>query len=175
MGRFARLIASMLEQRVLGERAIEQASARLADLIDRRALGTVYQPIVALSDGAILGYEALSRFPATPGRGPEEWFDEAHSVDKGAQLELLAIELAVARLMQLPPQAYLSLNVSPKTILCGALETCLRGAPLDRLVLEITEHAPVGEYAAIAASLDGLRRAGLRLAIDDAGSGYASF
>ncbi|VXC01149.1 EAL domain-containing protein [Massilia sp. 9I] len=175
MARFASLIASMLEQRVLSERAMEQATARLSEVIDRRTLGIAYQPIVALADGAILGYEALSRFPATPAKGPAEWFEDAHKVEKGTQLELLAIELALSGLARLPPQAYLSLNVSPQSILSGSLAACLATAPLERLALEVTEHVPVEEYAAIAASLDGLRRAGLRLAIDDAGSGYASF
>ncbi|MCC2958252.1 EAL domain-containing protein [Massilia sp. IC2-477] len=175
MARFARLIADMLEQRVLSERAREEASLRLSEVIARRALAIAYQPIVALADGAILGYEALSRFPAAADKGPAQWFDDAHRVDKGSELELLAIELALGSLAQLPPSAYLSLNVSPRTILDGSLAMRLGAAPLDRLVLEVTEHAPVEEYAAIAASLDGLRRGGLRLAIDDAGSGYASF
>jgi EAL domain-containing protein (putative c-di-GMP-specific phosphodiesterase class I) len=42
-------------------------------------------------------------------------------------------------------------------------------------VLELTEHAPIEEYDALQAALASLRSAGLKLAIDDAGSGYASF
>ncbi|QOY93102.1 EAL domain-containing protein [Massilia sp. UMI-21] len=172
--RFAALMASMLEQRVLAERAIEQTCARLSDVIAGRAITIALQPIVDLDNGAVLGYEALSRFPA-PDTSPARWFAEAHQVDKGAELEMLAIELALSKLALLPPHAYLSLNVSPHTILGGALPARLQGAALDRLVLEITEHAPIEEYPALVAALAGLRRAGLRLAIDDAGSGYASF
>lgn len=173
--RFARLIAVMLEQRVLAERAAEHLSARLAGLIHARAIAIAYQPIVDLSNGDVLGYEALSRFPATPDRGPAEWFEDARRIERGADLELLAIELAISGLGALPPHAYLSLNVSPHTVIGGALARRLDGAPLERLVLEITEHVPIGEYPAIMAALAGLRRAGLRLAIDDTGSGYASF
>jgi len=171
--RFAGLIAAMLEQRVLAERAAEQTCARLIEVIDERAIRIAFQPIANLGDGAVLGYEALSRFPS-PDSCPAAWFEDAHRVDKGADLELLAIELALAALPALPPHAYLSLNVSPATILGGALAERLAAAPLDRLVLELTEHAPVEEYAAIAAALAALRARGLRLAIDDAGSGYAS-
>lgn len=172
--RFAALIALMLEERVIAEREAEQTCARLSEVMRARALEIAFQPIVDLAGGDVLGYEALSRFPA-PKTCPAQWFDDAHRVDKGAALELLAIELAVSRLPALPPQAYLSLNVSPCTILGGALDAHLGAAPLDRLVLELTEHAPVEEYPAIVDALRGLRRAGLRLAIDDAGSGYASF
>ncbi|KFI06518.1 EAL domain-containing protein [Massilia sp. BSC265] len=172
--RFARLIATMLEQRVIAERAAEETCARLAEVMGGRAIAIACQPIVDLSSGGVLGYEALSRFPA-PASCPAGWFEDAHRVDKGTELELLAIELALSGLARLPPQAYLSLNVSPCTILSGALASRLGAAPLDRLVLELTEHAPVEEYPAIAGALAGLRRSGLRLAIDDAGSGYASF
>ncbi len=175
MGRFASLIAVMLEQRVFAERATEQTCARLTTVLAARSIDIVYQPIVDLGHGAILGYEALSRFTSPPGGAPDTWFADAHRVAKGAELELLAIELALDKLALLPPRAYLSLNVSPHTILDGELAARLAAAPLNRLVLELTEHAPVEEYAAIAASLAGLRQSGLRLAIDDAGSGYASF
>jgi len=171
--RFAGLIGAMLEQRVLAERAAEQICARLMEVIDERAIRIACQPIVDLADGAVLGYEALSRFPS-PDTCPTGWFEDAHRVDKGPELELLAIEQALAELPRLPAQGYLSLNVSPATILGGALAQRLAAAPLERLVLELTEHAPVEEYPSIAAALADLRARGLRLAIDDAGSGYAS-
>lgn len=172
--RFANLIGSMLEHRVLAERTIDQTRARLVEVIDERDIRIACQPIVDLTSGAILGYEALSRFP-DPDSAPAVWFEDAHRVDKGPDLELLAIELALAALPRLPAGAYLSLNVSPATILGGALAQRLEDAPLERLVLELTEHAPIEEYAAIVAALAALRARGLRLAIDDAGSGYASF
>ena len=175
MTRFAELIASMLEQRVLTERACEAASARLSDVIATHCIDIAYQPIVTLSTGAIAGFEALARFRAEPLRGPDEWFADAHSVARGVELEVLAIARAIDGIARLAPNAYLSLNVSPCTILSGALEALLTNAPLDRLVLELTEHAPIEEYDALKAALASWRKDGLRLAIDDAGSGYASF
>jgi EAL domain-containing protein (putative c-di-GMP-specific phosphodiesterase class I) len=175
MTRFAELIATILEQRVLDERALESASLRLSDAIDNRVLYIAYQPIVNLSTNEVAGFEALARFRCEPVRGPDKWFADAHAVARGVELELLAIRSAIDGIEQLAPQAYLSLNVSPCTILSGALAGALAGAPLDRLVLELTEHAPIEEYDALKAALASLRSAGLKLAIDDAGSGYASF
>lgn len=179
MTQFADLIATMLEQRVLAERAREAASERLCALIACRGLHMVYQPIVDLATGSVVGAEALARFegPAesAPARGPDVWFEEADAVGRGTELELLAIELAVAGIGALPSGAYLSMNVSPHTILSGKLDACLADVPPGRLVLELTEHAPIEEYTDLVSALERLRQAGLRLAIDDAGSGYASF
>lgn len=175
MSRFAALIATLLEQRVIAERAHDAAAHRLAAIFDSQAMHMVYQPIVDVTTGAVVGVEALARFRSEPARGPEQWFEDAHAVSRGIELELLAIALAVANIARIAPQAYLSLNVSPHTVLSGALEAALAEAPVHRLVLEVTEHAPIEEYDSLCAALARLRAAGLRLAIDDAGSGYASF
>jgi EAL domain-containing protein (putative c-di-GMP-specific phosphodiesterase class I) len=66
-------------------------------------------------------------------------------------------------------------NVSPETVLSGELRPLLEQLPLDRLMLEITEHAYVDDYLALARELDPLRLRGLKLAVDDAGAGFASF
>jgi EAL domain-containing protein (putative c-di-GMP-specific phosphodiesterase class I) len=70
---------------------------------------------------------------------------------------------------------YLSLNVSPATITSGELEPVLNGAAIDRIVLEITEHTFIQEYPNVERAPRPLRERGLRLAVDDAGAGYASF
>jgi EAL domain-containing protein (putative c-di-GMP-specific phosphodiesterase class I) len=67
------------------------------------------------------------------------------------------------------------INVSPATVLSGRLREVLTGVPLDRVVLEMTEHARVSDYGALTAALAPWRAAGVRLAVDDAGAGYASF
>jgi EAL domain-containing protein (putative c-di-GMP-specific phosphodiesterase class I) len=175
MTRFAVLIGRMLEQRVIAERARDTVATLVSAVIDTPGLAIAYQPIVNLSTGATVGFEALARFRAEPVRAPDKWFADAHSVSRGVELELLAIARAIDGLARLAPGAYLSLNVSPCTILAGGLEAALADTPLDRLVLELTEHAPIEEYDALNAALAPLRSAGLKLAIDDAGSGYASF
>lgn len=172
---FAQLIARMIENRVLTERAIELKSARIAEIIEKRAVRIAYQPIVNMASRKIVGFEALARFKCVPEQGPDKWFQEAHQVSKGIELELLAIDLAVAAIGKIAPQAYLALNVSPETVLSGVLDQHISSIPPDRVVLEITEHVPVEEYEGMRSALSLLRSRGLKLAIDDAGSGYASF
>jgi EAL domain-containing protein (putative c-di-GMP-specific phosphodiesterase class I)/DNA-binding NarL/FixJ family response regulator len=143
-------------------RAIEQGSFRL-----------VYQPIFRLH-GEPVGYEALARFEGPPERTPDVWFREAAEVNLGLDLELTAVHRALADLDRLTPGAYLSLNVSHRTATSPLLLDAVDRAPLDRLVFEITEHERVEEYERLATSLGQLRARGARIAIDDAGAGFAS-
>lgn len=138
------------------------------------ALTIVLQPIVEVHSGTVLGYEALSRFTAKPLQGPSLWFEDAERVGRRTELELFALRRAVAQLECIPADCYLSLNASPATILSGALPEVLSAAPIDRLVLEVTEQHPIESYEAFSAALHPLRQAGIRLAIDDLGAGFAS-
>lgn len=176
--RFAALIGELIEGRVLGERARAAVVERLLDVIAANRFEIVFQPVIDIDRRSVVGYEALARFDsqaAQPERSPDQWFNEAHGVELGHRLELRAIEKALQSLDRIPAGAYLALNVSPQTILTGALEAALADVPLTRLMLEITEHSSIVDYTVMAQSLLRLREAGLRLAVDDAGSGYASF
>jgi EAL domain-containing protein (putative c-di-GMP-specific phosphodiesterase class I) len=95
-------------------------------------------------------------------------------VGLGEELELRAIEAALARLEEIPAEAYLSLNASPQTLCSPRLHALLEGLPGARIALELTEHAPVADYAALSQALSLLRARGVRLLIDDAGAGFAS-
>ena len=75
----------------------------------------------------------------------------------------------------IPSDVLLAVNASPATILSGRLPAMLDSLPLRRISIEITEHAPVDDYEALRAALAPLRAQGVRIAIDDAGAGYASF
>ncbi len=130
-----------------------------------------YQPIVALADLSVVGVEALARFPAGT-RPPEEWFTAASAVGAGIDLELAAMGAALRELDAVP--GYLSLNASAPTVRSPAFARLLACAPLPRVVLELTEHAAVDDYPALLAALRPLRERGLRLAVDDAGAGFAS-
>ena len=87
---------------------------------------------------------------------------------------MAAIRLALSRGARLPADFYVAVNVSPETILSGEIESALGETRADRVVLEITEHAAISDYAKLASALEPLRRAGVRIAVDDAGAGYAS-
>lgn len=137
-------------------------------------LAIVFQPVVGLRLRQVVGAEALTRIAIEPRRGPDVWFGEAFTVGLGTDLELLAISLALEKLERLPVDAYLAFNTSPETVLSGAFAATLEGAPLGRLVVEVTEHAAVADYQALRHALEPFRAGGLRLAIDDMGSGYAN-
>jgi EAL domain-containing protein (putative c-di-GMP-specific phosphodiesterase class I) len=159
-------------QRAAEERELD-CLARVDDALTDDGMSIVYQPFATLADRRIVGAEALARFAATPYRPPNEWFAEAESVGRLAVLELSAIARAVTRLDELPPEAFLSLNISAATAItpeCGAL---LAALPADRIVLEITEHSQVADYDELAAALQPFVDRGGRLAVDDAGAGFA--
>lgn len=151
-------------------RAIED---RISQTIATSAIDMVFQPIVELATGRVRGLEALARFRATPRRGPDVWFAEAATVGMLAELELTAIERAVAELDRLPRDVFLSVNLSAETICSGELATAVGERP-DRLVLEITEASPLGDAERAIACLRPLRELGTKIAIDDVGAGYAA-
>ena len=133
----------------------------------------VYQPIVEMSSGVVVGYEALSRFD--DGIAPDVWFERAARVGMGADLELAAVQTALAGLAMLPVGAYLSINAGPALLCDPRLREVLASTSPDRIVLELTEHIAVDDYRDYRDAIGGLRRLGLRLAVDDAGAGYSSF
>ena len=132
----------------------------------------VLQPIVELSTGARVGAEALSRFPADWAKAPDVCFGEAHSIGLGHQLELLALERAADHLASV--EGYVSMNVSPATLLTPECAELLHRLPLDRVLLELSEHDPVDDYDSLRSTLAPLRSRGMRLAIDDVGAGFSS-
>ncbi|MCU1354512.1 MAG: hypothetical protein JWM05_3721 [Acidimicrobiales bacterium] len=135
-------------------------------------MSMVFQPIVDLQTGGVAGVEALARFSPEPVRPPNEWFDEAGEVGLRAELELAAIEAAHAQLADLRPEAFMSLNASPATAILPELLALLTTSG-PRIVLELTEHERVDDYPTLLAALGELRSIGVRVAVDDAGAGYA--
>jgi EAL domain-containing protein (putative c-di-GMP-specific phosphodiesterase class I) len=135
------------------------------------------QPIVALAayDSAAVGYEALARFQTTPYESPDIWLGRAAQAGLLQELELTCARSALALVPLLPDDAFLTVNVSAETLVSPAFERVLDGVPADRVVVEVTEHAIVREYDALLRALGGLRERGVRLAVDDAGAGFASF
>lgn len=161
----ARLVRTEAEQRIRSLLTIES----------EHMLSVLYQPIYHVPKQRIVGFEALARFNLEPRRPPDQWFEEAAMVGLGASLEIKAAEAALCGLNHLPDDIYLAVNVSPETIMDAAFPGVLAHLPLERIVLEVTEHAVTARYAEIAAALAPFRAQGLRLAVDDAGAGYASF
>ncbi len=148
--------------------------ARIRSVMEHAELEIAFQPIVELDSRAVVGHEALSRFAPIPKRGPAEWFAEAHEVGLGVDLELFAIRKACERSHLLPKASFMAVNVSPVTAEHPDLLELLDCAHVDHVVLEVTEHAPVEDYPRFRIAVRRMREHGARLAIDDAGAGFAS-
>jgi EAL domain-containing protein (putative c-di-GMP-specific phosphodiesterase class I) len=168
------VLASRIDEGLAVSRAREQAANEIRRVMATGAPRIVYQPIYSLRTEKLAGVECLSRFDTEPRRSPDIWFKAADKAGLGLELELHAIAQALPALAQLPAGLSVNLNASPELVLSGRLEPLLSGVDMARLVLEITEHATVSDYHALAQSLAPLRARGARLAIDDAGAGYAS-
>src|SRR4051812_9469582 len=157
----------------------DRIRARMRRMIDGLGLDVAFQPIVDLTSGRVVGAEALARFTDADGHAlpTERCFLDAHAVDMGVELELAVIKLALEdHEHRLPQGRYLALNVSPAVLEHDELAFAIARHHGDRpLVVEITEHQPVEDYVALSAHLDRLRALGVRVAVDDVGSGFASF
>jgi EAL domain-containing protein (putative c-di-GMP-specific phosphodiesterase class I)/FixJ family two-component response regulator len=156
------------------EELLRAQAARIREVLDRDGLTMVFQPIVDLDADLVVGVEALARFPSIPERPIQSWFAEAAVVGLKGELELAAVAAALAVLPEVPAGLYLSINATPDSLASDGLTELLATAPAGRLVLEITEHAPVHDYEALNAAMEWMRGRGIRLAVDDAGSGFAS-
>jgi EAL domain-containing protein (putative c-di-GMP-specific phosphodiesterase class I) len=157
----------------------EAKHRRIAGTIAAEAVEMVFQPIYRTADGGLAAFEALARF-ATPagagsaGSGPDAWFADAAEVGLGEELEFLAMRKSLRALPALAPGIRLSLNLSPASLASPRLAEAMAGAALERVVVELTEHAAVASYEALRTVLEPYRRRGLSLAIDDVGAGHAT-
>jgi len=171
---FAEIASFEINRELETEQAVSAKRARIEAAIDRDEMSIVFQPIWDVEAMRPVGFECLSRFSAKPYRSPDQWFHEAAEVDLGATLEIEAIRRALATVGRFPAEIYLGVNASPGAILNNGFSDVFQGAPLNQLIIEITEHATVENYEELLAVLGPLRERGLRLAVDDAGAGYSS-
>jgi EAL domain-containing protein (putative c-di-GMP-specific phosphodiesterase class I) len=136
-------------------------------------LRTVLQPIVDLRFAQIGGYEALTRF-AGSSVTPDRWFGVAHLSGLGAELEALALRTAFERRQDLATTEFLAVNISPHLLGSAPVQAAFdAAAPLDNIVVELTEHVDPGARDKLLGALLSLRARGARIALDDMGTGYS--
>ena len=153
----------------------------IAEVIARKQLRPVYQPIVALDGLMVLGYEGLIRPVApAPFADPTALFAAATASGHLVALDMTCIDTIVAGARELAADQFLSVNITQHTIEAaeftpvGLLSILARHHfPPNRLVLELTEREPLNEPDKVRAKLDECRVAGIRLAADDVGAGNA--
>lgn len=146
----------------------------LGSAVGGHGLRPVYQPIVDLARGVVVGYEALIRFVDYPVANPEHWFAAAREHGLGAELQAAALRTALTNRDALPGNCFLTVNIGPEVLAHPAVRDAWRNeGDLRGLIVELTEHVAIDDYAALEPDLDRLRAAGALVAVDDAGSGYA--
>ncbi len=161
-----------------------EVSDALKYIIDSKAVKTVFQPIISLQDGEILGHEALSRITCESViKNPEMLFFAAGEFGRLWELELLcrttALETAY-RAMVPPYDKILFLNVNPNIM---HDENFKKGFTRDflmqfnikpqHIVFEITERNVILDMQGFLSAIDHYRGQGYKIAIDDAGAGYS--
>jgi EAL domain-containing protein (putative c-di-GMP-specific phosphodiesterase class I) len=164
------LVAAIIGPALASEAAARHRRERIERVIANGSFYPVYQPIVELATERIVGFEALTRFE--DGGRPDLWFEEAAAAGRGVELEEATLRASVRGSSDLPTDCYLSLNLSAEV----ASSVEFLGEILTRfnraVLLEITEHVPVEDYEQLMANLYALDIT-IRVAVDDAGSGYA--
>lgn len=169
-----RFVADLVATRVAVVRRVrseqEDAAATIDALIEQGEPSMVGQPIVRLADDTVVGVEALARFP--DGR-PDELFALAALGQRSMELELAAVAAAVASVPHLPDDAWLSCNVSLRTATDRRFVRTIEDVDPHRLVLEVTEDGQPDDERAAAAGLTRSRRHGVRIAMDDIGTGWS--
>lgn len=172
VGEFAATASALLARDLEGDHRLTRLRRQIAGIIADRAFHPVFQPIVDVQEGRVVGYEALTRF--ADGTRPDHRFADAWAAGLGADLELAALDAAIATARSLPGGRWLDVNVSPQLLddpdrVRGAL------AKADRpVIVEITEHDTVADYRALREAIRSLGSS-VRTAVDDAGAGIANF
>lgn len=180
-----RIVYRGLEESIADALGQQKRETRLQGLHLRRILQTeqvrtVYQPVVDVVDKRVIGYEALTRPPQDHFQSPDLLFRAAHREGVLWPLERLCRARALDNMPRLEEGQYLFLNTEPDSLFdpalreSGLLDQLARvGLDPHHVVLEITEHVAVKDYAALRRVLNEIREMGFLLAIDDVGSGYA--
>lgn len=168
---FAAVATAILGPALTGRHRTSCDRRDLERLIAARAFGPLFQPLVALADRRVLGYEALTRFD--DGMPPDRRFREAARLGLSRRLEEETIAEIIRHAAALPGDRPVGINVTPSLILEPEWFAALADRSERRLVIELTEHAEVVDYDSLRRALATLQPR-FDLAVDDAGAGYAS-
>ncbi|WP_153134322.1 EAL domain-containing protein [Paraburkholderia agricolaris] len=158
------------------------ATPRIEELIARRDLSAVFQPIIDFDGGAILGYEGLIRGPSgTSLEAPFALFSQALAEGCTLELEQAAARTCIDAFARLDFDGKLFLNFSAGAIrrLAEARDDTLallrhRGVDPQRIVIELTEQSTILDVASFVPVISALRTEGAQFALDDYGTANAS-
>ncbi len=156
--------------------------AQLNEIIDKRQLSALFQPIIHLQSGDIIGYEGLIRGPSdSPLHSPLNLFRVAWANNLTVRVEHLCRHVVLERFAELGLQGKLFLNVSPE---CLLQRDAKHGETLDyiheiginpeNVIIELTENQPTYDYDLLREAVVHYREMGFQIAIDDLGEGFSS-
>ena len=155
---------------------------RLREIMDKRALSALFQPIVDLAQGKVVAYEGLIRGPSnSPLHSPVQLFRAAAMCNRSVEVEHLCRRITLETFARMGLSGDLFLNVSPDCLLSpdaryGETLCAVRELGIDpqRVVIELTEHQPAYDYDLLREAVRHYRALGFRIAIDDLGEGFSS-
>jgi len=157
----------------------------LDQLLRPGSITVEFQPIVDIHDGdtTLYAFEALARGPAgTSLERPDVLFEYARRKGEESKIDLVVIREVFAAAQSLPFEPCLSINIHGSTLsdIDGFAEKFLEsannaGINPRRLMLEIVEHRAPWTMERFRATLQALREAGVRIAVDDLGVGASNF
>jgi len=158
-----------------------ELSSAITAVIEAGSLTPVYQPIVELETGRVMGYEGLVRVPKqSTFAHAGALFDAAEVAGRVADLDRAALEVVLRGARDMDDDVSLSVNVSPRTLESAqfsatAFLAILRrhGFSPGRVILELTERENVRDPERLRVALRGVQMAGVRIAADDVGAGNA--
>jgi EAL domain-containing protein (putative c-di-GMP-specific phosphodiesterase class I)/CheY-like chemotaxis protein len=158
----------------------KQLTRELRDIIRRKRITTLFQPIVWARESTVFGYEILTRGPSNSSfRNSDMLFSFAREAKLAWALEAIALEGAMRRLRQVDfADRKFLLNLEAEMF--GESEFRIHemvtffAENKGHFVFELTERAAIEDYAQFRELLNEFRDKGIEVAIDDAGSGYAS-
>jgi len=155
----------------------------LQDILDKRDLSALFQPIIDLSGGTILGYEGLIRGPAdNPLHSPINLFGAARQQGLSLEIEMLSRQIVLESFAARNLPGKLFLNVSPEALTHpsfknGQTLSYLENLRIDpqRVIIEITENQPTFDFEGMRKALLHYRSMGFQIGIDDLGERLFKF
>jgi EAL domain-containing protein (putative c-di-GMP-specific phosphodiesterase class I)/DNA-binding response OmpR family regulator len=164
-------IAAVLRPAVELAETADAAITRIRQVIAGREFAIHLQPIIRLDSGATVAVEALTRF--ADGSPPDTQFAEAATLGLGPTLQRATVAAALEAVASLPSTVALSVNLSADVLQHEPRLPELFAGTDRSLIVELTEYERIDDYEAVRSALERLGP-NVKLAIDDAGSGFAS-
>jgi EAL domain-containing protein (putative c-di-GMP-specific phosphodiesterase class I)/DNA-binding response OmpR family regulator len=169
---YASVVSAVAGSSIARRRQDTALRARLQEILVAREFHTVFQQIVDVETRETVGFEALTRFD--DGSPPDVRFAEATRAELGGPLELAAIRMALEQSDRLPIGTYVSINISPQSVIDRGHELReLMTLTARPVIIELTEHVVIDDYRQLQAAIRGLGP-NVAVAVDDAGAGFAS-